>query len=336
MIAQNNKKHSDKTKQVKGQLVNRLLLFLIICLTLLQFKNVLSPAEEPIKQVMGVEKYDDTFIKTLKEHPDYEPTWEAHKKINATQFPTIQGTSGIVVELNKNNILYEKNSNKKLPIASLVKVMTAVVALEHSDINKKLTVSDYAASIGENTMELQAGEQYTLKELLYGLMLHSGNDAAYVIAEGVAGDANTFTKWMNNTAKELGLENTYFADPSGLDDSSYSTVYDLVKVTRYAMKDQNFRNIVKTVEIELESNTHAYKYLYNQTNLLTTYPGVQGVKTGYTELAGLCLITYANNEGHEVIGVVLGSPDRKGDMILMLDHAYSTIGINISHTLLDY
>jgi D-alanyl-D-alanine carboxypeptidase len=167
-------------------------------------------------------------------------------------------------------------------------------------------------------------------------MLNSGNDAAYAIAEGIAVDSQTFTEFMNIKAKELGLTNTYFADPSGLDDDTYSTPEELVKLTIYALQIPTFRTIVKTREYELPStDTHKYIYLENQTNLLRSYPGVEGVKTGYTEESGLCLITYANNFGHELVGVVLGSVDRKGDMVLMLDHAYAAFGQKIEHHLLD-
>src|SRR3989338_11248339 len=226
------------------------------------------------------------------------------------------------------------NSYEKMKIASLAKIMTAVVALEHKKLDSKMYVSKKVAGIGENSMQIDEGEIYTLEELLYGLILHSGNDSAYAIAEGAAGNSDRFVEWMNFKAKEIGLANTHFTDPSGLDDSAYSTATDLVKLTRYALKDPEFRNIVKTVEKELTSDTHKYIYLYNQTNLLTTYPGVAGVKTGYTEEAGLCLVTYTNNEGKEVVGVVLNSIDRKGDMILMLDHGYKTIGVNVKHNLL--
>jgi D-alanyl-D-alanine carboxypeptidase len=183
-------------------------------------------------------------------------------------------------------------------------------------------------------MYLTTGEVYTLKELLYGLLLNSGNDAAYAIADGVAGDTSTFVEWMNIKAKEIGLENTEFKDPSGLDDNTYSTAQDLIKLSRYAMKHDLFREIVKTYNIELTSDTHKYVYLENATNLLTSYPGVAGVKTGYTEEAGLCLVTYASNNGHEIMGVVLKSIDRKGDMILMLDHGFGTLGVEVHHNLL--
>ena len=206
---------------------------------------------------------------------------------------------------------------------------------ENKDPDSKIRVSEKAAGTGENIMGITEGEVYTLEELMYGLLLPSGNDAAYAIAEGVAGSSDRFVEWMNFKAKELGLMNTYFADPSGLDDTTYSTAQDLARLARYAMKNPRFRSIVGTVDIELPfTETHKYLPLYNQTNLLATYPGVVGVKTGYTEEAGLTLVTYASNEGYELVGVVLNSTDRKGDMVLMLDHGYGTVGVAIEHNLL--
>jgi D-alanyl-D-alanine carboxypeptidase (penicillin-binding protein 5/6) len=184
-------------------------------------------------------------------------------------------------------------------------------------------------------MGITEGEIYTVEELLYGLILHSGNDSAYALAEGTAGSVEEFTKWMNFKAKELGLLNTYFADPSGLDDSTYSTAYDLARLTEYALLNTEFRRISKTRELEIYSDTHKYMFLENQTNLLTSYPGVEGVKTGYTEEAGLCLITYSRNNGVELVGVVLNSLDRKGDMVLMLDFGHSEYNMFFDHHLLD-
>jgi D-alanyl-D-alanine carboxypeptidase (penicillin-binding protein 5/6) len=214
--------------------------------------------------------------------------------------------------------------------------MTALVALEHGNLEQRVVISEKAASVGENAMGISAGESYSLKELLYGMLLNSGNDAATAIAEGTAGNEEMFVRWMNIKATEIGLTNTYFADPSGLNDASYSTAEDLVTLTHFALKHDEFRNAVKTVEEEYPySDAHKYIYLSNQTNLLTTYPGVLGVKTGYTEEAGLCLVTYAVNEGRELIGVVLNSVDRKGDMIRMLDSSFSGLGVNVEHNLLD-
>ncbi len=275
------------------------------------------------------------YFATLKKSYDPEISWQTTDTINTSNQPIVNGKSGIVVELDSGKVVFEKNAHEKRKIASITKVMTAIIALEHADLDQKVVISKNAASIGENSMGLLEGEEYTLEELLYGLILNSGNDAAYAISEAVAGDTETFVYWMNLKAKELGLENTYFADPSGLDNDTYSTAYELVKLTRYALKDPDFREIAKTLEKTLEEpGKHATKQLYNQTNLLNTYPGVLGLKTGYTGAAGLCLVSYAENDGVELVGVVLGSNDRRSDMILMLDHGFSTLGVDIEHNLL--
>lgn len=273
------------------------------------------------------------YEKTIINSYNPEPLWSPGAPFGISDQPVISGESGLLVDLNTGRVLFEKNSSKKLKIASLTKIMTAIVALEHKDINSKIYVTRTAAYVGENTMYLTNGEIYTLKELLLGLMLNSGNDAAYAIAHGVAGDTQTFVKWMNLKAEELGLQNTVFADPSGLDDGNESTAQDLVKLSRYAMKNPIFAEIVKTQTAELESETHKYVFLENQTNLLSTYPGVEGIKTGYTEAAGLCLVTYANYEGNRVIGAVLKSNDRKGDMILMLNHGFGSLGYEEPYTI---
>ena len=321
----------------KGRIIVGLSIFLVLVLTIFVYlvtKN--EKAQEiirgyiPDSKINGKQMYSQTKINSYEPEPEW---WPADKFETSNQ-PEISGHSGLLVDLNTGHVLFEKNSNEKMKIASLAKIMTAVVALEHKKLDSKMYVSKKVAGIGENSMQIDEGEIYTLEELLYGLILHSGNDSAYAIAEGAAGNSDRFVEWMNFKAKEIGLANTHFTDPSGLDDSAYSTATDLVKLTRYALKNPEFRNIVKTVEKELTSDTHKYIYLYNQTNLLTTYPGVAGVKTGYTEEAGLCLVTYANNEGKEVVGVVLNSVDRKGDMILMLDHGYQTLGVNVEHNLL--
>lgn len=247
----------------------------------------------------------------------------------------INGTSGLIVNNNTGEILFDKNRDTPRPIASLTKIMTAIIALEHTSLEENVVIDKESANIGENVMGISEGEQYSVEELLYGLLMNSGNDSAYAIAKHTAGSVPNFVEWMNFKAAELNLRNTHYADPSGLNDGNYSTPEDLVKLTRYAMQNPKFREMVGTIETELIGDNHTYLFLQNQTNLLTTYPGVIGVKTGYTEAAGLCLITYAENEGQPLIGVVLNSMDRKGDMILMLDYAYKQLGIVIEHHLLD-
>jgi len=278
----------------------------------------------------------DRYYSTLLKKDNLTSDWEPREMYGVENQPEISGESGILVEINSGKIVFEKNSTKKMKIASVVKIMTAVVALEHKILSDEIIISNRAANIGENFMGVSEGEIYTLEELLYGLMLNSGNDSAYAIAEGVAGDVETFVKWMNTKAGELGLSDTEIFDPSGLIDDTYSTAVDLVKLSRYAMQNEDFRKIVGTVEMELPySEKHKYLYLENQTNLLTTYPGVGGIKTGYTEEAGYCLVTYAKNDGIELIGVVLNAVNRKFDMLFMLDYGFSVFGLDIEHPMLE-
>lgn len=286
-----------------------------------------------IERDLAEERYYSTFLET----EDSYSKWEPNEYESSGSGPEIVGESAVLININSGETLFKKNAQEERPIASLVKIMTGVIALEHKNVEEEIIVSSEAAEIGENVMGISAGEVYTLEELLYGLMLNSGNDAAYAIAEGVAGDVETFIKWMNIKAKELNLNDSHFGCPSGLFDGTHSTPIDLVKLSRYAMQKPKFREIVRTYELEFPySEKHKYIYLWNQTNLLTTYPGVEGIKTGYTEDAGLCLVTYVKNENVELIGVVLDSVDRKGDMILMLDYGFQSLGIAIEHTLLEY
>jgi D-alanyl-D-alanine carboxypeptidase len=321
-----------------GKIFINLILTVVVGFLLIAALALMSPISKNIlkgyiddSDIDSKRRYTESLVDTYPPEASWKPTTE-----NNTYFqPEIAGQAGILVDTNSGEILFEKNSGERRPIASLAKIMTAVIALEHKKLADLVYITDQAADIEENSMLLNKGEIYKLEELLYGLILHSGNDAAYAIAESVAGNTDRFVEWMNFKAGEIGLSDTLFTDPSGLDDTAYSTPQDLAKLTRYALKNPAFRKVANTLEIELYgTKEHKYMYLYNQTNLLSTYPGVAGVKTGFTEESGLSLVTYANNEGHEVVGVVLNSIDRKGDMIMMLDHGYETLGVSIEHNLL--
>lgn len=320
-----------------GKILINLVILIVVILLGLGYYTTNKTRPELIKgfvndsNVDSIKKYSETLITKY----DPEPNWYPSIKNNTLTQPEIAGDAGILVEINSGDVLFEQNSNEKRPIASLVKIMTAIIALEHKNLDEKIYITQSATEVGENSMQLNAGEVFTLEDLLYGLILHSGNDSAYAISENVAGNSDRFVEWMNIKAKKLGMQDTKFTDPSGLDDTAYSTPTDLVKLTRYALKNPQFRKIVSTVEYEIfGTNENKYIYLYNQTNLLTTYPGVAGIKTGFTEKAGLSLVTYAENEGREVVGIVLNSIDRKGDMILILDHGFESLGIKVEHNLL--
>ena len=209
--------------------------------------------------------------------------------------PQITSKAGLFIEIKTGQILYEKNIHNKLPIASLVKVMTVLIALEHKNMEDKYTVSQRAADMEPDKMLLIVGEKLFLRELLDGIFLISANDAAEVIAEGTTGDRAQFLKLMNDKAKQLGMKDTFFVNPTGLDEdtnNSYSTVYDLAILTRYLIRHYpEVVNISKTEHIYLPITEDHQDYdMYSGINLLTTYPGVMGFKTGYTPEAGLTLI----------------------------------------------
>jgi len=243
--------------------------------------------------------------------------------------PEISARSALIYDMTSKKVLYSKNTQEKLPMASLTKIMTAVVALENkrNDDAYVVTKSDL---VGEDSMGLSSGETLTLRDLLYGLILNSGNDAAEVLAQNFPG-RNFFIKAMNDKVKSLGLRDTNFTNPTGLegDGKQYTTVYDLLVITQYALSNfPLFDQVTSTFDYDIPySSLHKEFYLENQTNLLTSYPGVKGVKTGYTPEAGLCLVTYLDYGGHKIIAVILGSDDRRGEMIELLDYSLLSEGI---------
>lgn len=252
----------------------------------------------------------------------------------------LSAKSAIITNFETEDVLFAKNENERLPAASVVKIMTALVALEHNKLTDSFTVSEKAAKVGENSMVLTQGEKLTLRELLYGLMLVSGNDAAVTIAEGVSGSEDAFVGLMNDKAKELGLKNTKFVNASGLDvdgQEQYSTAYDLSVIAHTLWENHpEIREITSTYHYYIDATvTHKDFELYNDTNLLTTYPGVRGIKPGFTWEAGLCLVTYAENGGKKLLAVILGSDDRRGEMKELLDYGFSKYGIKVDHPGLD-
>ena len=238
--------------------------------------------------------------------------------------------SALVFDLTTGKAVFEKNPRERLPMASLTKIMTAIVSLENPRQDNQYVVTGQDL-VGEDSMGLSNGEVLKLEELLYGLMLPSGNDAAEVLASDSPFGREGFIEAMNQKAKALGLHDTNFSNPSGLqgDGSQYTTVYDLLVITRYAMDNfPLFAQIVATPEYSLpETPTHKAYELVSETNLLTTYDGVKGVKTGFTPEAGLCLVTYLDYGGHQLIGVILNSENRRGEMKELLDYSLKALGV---------
>ncbi len=246
------------------------------------------------------------------------------------QSPQVSARSVLIYDTTSKQVLYSKSPKEKLPMASLTKIMTAVVALENKKDDDKYIVRQEDL-VGEDSMGLTAGETLSLSDLLYGIMLHSANDAAEVLANNFPGGRTAFIKAMNDKVKALGLFDTNFTNPTGLegDGVQYTTTYDLVVITEYALEHfPLFNQVVSTFDYEIPySLEHKAFFLENETNLLTSYPGVKGVKTGYTPEAGLCLVTYLDYDGHKIIGVILGSDDRRGEMIELLDYSLQSLGI---------
>ncbi len=253
---------------------------------------------------------------------------------SGNQVPEIQAKSALVYDLKNDKVIYEKNASNKLPMASLTKIMTAVIALEDNNMPDTYEVSSRDL-VGEDTMGLSVGEILTKEELLYGLMLNSGNDASEVLASNYSQGREGFLKAMHNKAKVLGLSDTVFSNPSGLqgDGIQYTTAKDLLILTKYAIDNfPLFIQITSTYEYHIPANNdHKEFYLINETNLLSTYDGVKGVKTGFTPEAGMCLVTYYEKNGVKLIGILLNSPDRRSEMRNLLNYSLNTLGVNSSN-----
>lgn len=229
-----------------------------------------------------------------------------------------------VIDALSGNVLYEKNAHERHSMASTTKIMTALVAMENSSLSDIVKVSSSAAGVEGSSIYLKAGEEISLEELLYGLMLASGNDAAVAIAEHVAGSVQNFAKMMTDKAKSLGLKNTSFKNPNGLDaDGHYTTAYDLAIITKAALENEKFREIVSTKTKNISNGNESYmRSLSNHNKLLNLYSGCIGVKTGYTKKTGRCLVSAAERDGFRVIAVTLNAPDDWNDHKKMLDNAF--------------
>lgn len=238
--------------------------------------------------------------------------------------PEVSARAAVVYSPETGEFLYEKSADEKLPMASTTKIMTALLALEYCDEkgDKLITVTEEAASTEGSSMGIEAGDKLTLSELCAGIMLASGNDGANAIASAISDD---FPALMNVRAKEIGLYNTNFVTPSGLDaDGHYSTARDMALLTAWAMKNEKFAEIVASQSIEISYNNGSKKtYFQNHNKLLTYLEGCIGVKTGYTEKSGRCLVSAVNRDGLMLICVTLNAPDDWSDHEKLYEFAYS-------------
>ena len=240
---------------------------------------------------------------------DYVGTTKVNDRgLNITEAPAVDATCGILVDKD-GNVLWSRNANDQVAMASITKTMTAIVALENGNLDDVYTVSAKAASVGESSAGLVTGQKVTLYDLLQGLLIHSGNDASMAIAEGIAGDEKKFVDLMNAKAQSMGLSNTHFENPHGLDaDNHYSSAADISVIARYGMNNSTFRQIVGERTCTLNLNGED-RELITTNALLATWDDCIGVKTGYTSKAGQCLAAAANKNGEELYAIVLNSSD---------------------------
>lgn len=218
----------------------------------------------------------------------------------------ISAKSMIAYEINTHQILYKENINDQRSVASISKIMTAVIACESNKLDDLVTVGNEIESAYGSSVYLKEGEQLTLRDLVYGLMLRSGNDASYVIAKYVSGSVDGFVELMNGKAKEIGMKNSSFNNPNGLDDKggNISTAYDMALLTSYAMQNEEYKNITSTKNYALKTNMNSYSW-DNKNRLLFNYKYTTGGKTGYTDVAKRTLVTTASNNNLDIVIVTL-------------------------------
>lgn len=248
---------------------------------------------------------------------------------SANENLNISAKSAIVICMDTGEILYEESATQKLPMASTTKIMTALILAEQPDLAKTIKVTRQMVTVEGSSMGLMPDDTVSYRDLLYGMLLASGNDAANTTAYALGGSIKGFAQMMNKKAKELGLKNTSFVTPSGLDDENhYTTAYDLALLASVALKNTAFRAACSSKQAVLYYGNPPYRRsLTNHNKLLGNYEGLIGVKTGFTKKSGRCLVTAAERDGKRVIAVTLNAPDDWNDHRALLDYGLSVTNV---------
>lgn len=310
------------------RLINKLLIILVIFILFISNTIIVNGVENIIgNNVSGSNEI-------LSEEDELVDLGEIQKEIIETSAEpdeiSLDSRIALIYDRASGRILYEKNGNKQTPMASTTKIMTAIVVLENANLTDVVTISSKAAGIGGSRLGLKKNDKITVNDLLYGLMLRSGNDAAIALAIHVGGSVEGFAEMMNNKAKELGLVNSHFVVPHGLDnDGHYTTAYELAKIADYALNIDKFKEIVSTRNTTIYINGYA-KAINNTNQLLGSVSGVYGVKTGFTNGAGRCLVTACKRDDLDVITVIIGAnttKQRTSDTIKLIQYAYNNFEI---------
>lgn len=243
---------------------------------------------------------------------------------NLPTFATNEQTSKIVVEKQSGRVLFSENASVKRPMASTTKILTAITIIENCNLDDYVTVTAESVGVEGSSIYLKLGEKMKVIDLLYGLMLHSGNDAASALAIHSSKTIECFATLMNETAKKIGAVDSHFTNPHGLNDEEhYTTAKDLALITVYALKNETFAKIVRTKRITVENSEGEKRYFVNKNKMLSGFDGADGVKTGFTKVAGRCLVSSATRENMQLICVVLGCPPMFEESKQLLDDCFS-------------
>lgn len=294
-------------------MIKKICILSIIVVMLLSYYS-LAEADDKIEEVNKNDINNQAMQETIQ------------TATSSTGMPKIDSRYAVVLDRKSKAILCGKKEETRTKMASTTKIMTALVVIENTNLSNIVEVSKKAAATGGSTLKLKKGDKISVQDLLYGLMLRSGNDAAVVLAEHVAGSIAEFAKLMNEKADELGLKNTHFETPHGLDsDNHYTTPYELALLTDYALNNTIFANIVKTKSCSITINGIA-RTIGNTNELLGNLNGVYGVKTGFTNGAGRCLVTAIKRGDLDVVCVVLGADTKKirtKDSIKLIEYTFA-------------
>lgn len=240
----------------------------------------------------------------------------------------ISAHSAIVMDMSSGEVYFEKNADEVMPMASTTKIMTTLLALENCDVLEEyFTVDDKAIMVEGTSMGLQKGDKVNMYALCVGMLLSSGNDAANMTAVKISGSVGAFVDLMNTRAKEMGLENTSFETPSGLDgENHHTTARELAIIAKTAMRNETFREICSKVSIKVQfGNPPFARTLYNHNRLLRQYEGTLGIKTGFTKKSGRCLVSACERDGVSLICVTLNAPNDWSDHTRLYDEAFASL-----------
>ncbi len=245
----------------------------------------------------------------------------------AAEKPEISAKAAVLISADTGEIVYSLNSSEKLPMASTTKIMTTLLCLESGDLYEEFTVDSDAIKVEGSSMGLKEGDIVTKYALCCGMLLPSGNDAANAAAVKIAGSIEEFADMMNSRAEEIGLAETHFVTPSGLEGVGHgSSAYDMALLAREAMKNELFREICSSETIKLSFGNPPYdRWLKNTNKLLSMYDGVCGVKTGFTDEAGRCLVSACERDGKRLICVTLNDRNDWNDHMAMYDYGFQTV-----------